>query len=570
MVHVDLIVRNANILTMDPRRPRARELAVLAGQVVAVDDVTGVSADRILDVEGATLTPGFGDAHNHMAWYGLAISELDLSEVHDLAELHQRVGERANRLSADAFVVGSGYDDNLLGGHPHRLDLDRVAGGRPVWLKHRSGHMCSVNTETLRRTGVLDGTVPVPEGGVVVRDGDGQPTGLLEEQAQHLVVSLVTPYSLEQLTSAVSQASRRYAAQGLTHVTEAGISAGWLGKSPIELAAYQAALRQEALDVRVQLMPTIDALHPLRSHPHDAMRLGLDLGICSGFGDDRLRIGPVKMWLDGSLLGRTAAMSEPFCGHDQRRGYFQGDPDALRQALIAAHVSGWRVAAHAIGDRAVDLALDAFEEARSKDPRPDARHRIEHAGVTRADQVNRMARLGVTPLPQMRFLHDIGDSMIAAVGPDRVDWLYRHMSLLRAGLRVPGSSDRPVADGAPLAGIESMVRRQTSSGRVIGPNERVDVMTALRAYTVDAAWIAGEEQRRGALAPGMLADFVVLGDDITAVDSDRIAATEVVTTFLGGLCTHGGARLNLTPQGHASSRSAGRPTSWPELRSPGS
>ncbi|MEO8851767.1 MAG: amidohydrolase family protein, partial [Allobranchiibius sp.] len=155
-----------------------------------------------------------------------------------------------------------------------------------------------------------------------------------------------------------------------------------------------------------------------------------------------------------------------------------------------------------------------------------------------------MAALGITPLPQIRFLHDIGDAMVAAVGPQRRDSLYRHASFLHAGLRVPGSSDRPVADGAPLAAIESMVTRLTSTGELVGPDERVDVLTALRAYTLDTAWIAGEEHLRGSLTPGKLADFVVLGDDVTTIDPSRISATEVVATFLGGECMHGADGLD--------------------------
>ncbi|MEO8850361.1 MAG: amidohydrolase, partial [Allobranchiibius sp.] len=412
-MHVDLIVKNANVLTMDEHCPTADAFAVLGDRIVAIGEVTTLRADRVLDLAGATVVPGFGDAHNHMAWYGLSLDEIDLGALTELTELYRVVGERAAQLPDEAFVVGSGYDHTKLGGHPHRTELDRVAGGRPVWLTHRSGHMCSVNSETLRLTGVLGGSAVVPKGGEVVRDSDGEPTGLLEEQAQNLVVSLVTPYSLDLLTSAVSRASARFAAQGLTHVTEAGIGAGWLGKSPLELAAYQQAIEQGTLDVRVQLMPTIDALHPVEGHADDPMTLGLDLGMRSGFGDDRLRLGPVKMWLDGSLLGRTAAMNEPFC-HDIRHGYLQDDPDKMRDALIAAHVGGWRVAAHAIGDRAIDFALVAFEEAQRRYPRPDIRHRIEHAGVTSTAQVQRMAALGVTPLPQIRFLHDIGDAMVAA------------------------------------------------------------------------------------------------------------------------------------------------------------
>jgi predicted amidohydrolase YtcJ len=231
-------------------------------------------------------------------------------------------------------------------------------------------------------------------------------------------------------------------------------------------------------------------------------------------------------------------MHEVFCDRHSH-GYFQDDPDLLRSLMMRAHATGWRIAAHAIGDRAIDLALDAFAEMQRAHPRPGARPRIEHAAVTTPEQIARMAELGVTPVPQARFLYEIGDTMAAAVGPDRAAGLYRHASFLRAGLRVPGSSDRPVAAGAPLLGMQSMVQRLSSRGAVIGPDERVDAATALRAYTLDAAWIAGEERGRGSLTPGKLADFVLLTDDVTAVEPERIADVGVVATFVGGRCVHG-------------------------------
>jgi predicted amidohydrolase YtcJ len=537
-VYVDLLVRNADIITLDPSRPRARSMAVHHGRVLALDPDDGIRGRRTIDAAGATVTPGFGDAHNHMAWFGLALDEIDLSRATDLDDLYRLVAQRAEQLPPDAYVVGSGYDNTRLGGHPHRRELDRAGGGRPVWLKHRSGHVCAVSTEVLSRVGVLSGAADAPTGGVVVRDGDG-PTGVLEEQAQNMVVGLVTPYPVDVLDRAVVKASEVYAAEGLTHVTEAGIGHGWLGKSPVELAAYQAARERGDLRVRVQLMPTVSALHELRGHEDDAMRLGLDLGVRTGFGDDWLRLGPMKIWLDGSLIARTAAVDEPFCDCGHGSGYLQDDADTMREQLLAAHRGGWRIAAHAIGDRAVDLALDTFEEAQRRHPRPDVRHRIEHAGITRPEQVGRMARLGVTPVPQHRFLHDIGDTMLAAVGASRAPYLYRHAQLLAAGIRVPGSSDRPVAEGAPLAGMQSMVERLSSSGVRIGADERVDAITALRAYTLDSAWVAGEEQTRGSLAPGKLADFVLLDQDITAVASSDIASTQVIATVAGGELTHG-------------------------------
>ncbi|WP_219415613.1 amidohydrolase [Pseudonocardia nigra] len=545
-MEVNLLIRNATIVTMDDGQPRARTLAVHHGRVLALDP-DGLRGRTEIDAQGAALVPGFSDAHNHMAWFGAALDEVDLTGLGDLATLYDRVAERAATLAPDAFVIGAGYDDTAIGGHPHRRELDRAAGGRPVVLKHRSGHVTTVNSPVLERIGVLDGSAAVPTGGVVVRDESGDPTGTLEEQAQNLVNVLLVPFATGDLARAIGKASAVYAAEGLTHVTECGIGGGWVGRSPRELAAYQHARAAGDLTVRVQLMPVADVLHPLPGHAEDPAGIGLDLGLRTGFGDDRLRIGPVKIFLDGSLVARTAAMLHPFCDRHSH-GYFQDDPDEMRARIVGAHAAGWRIAAHAIGDRAVDLALDVFAEMQRVHPRADARPRIEHAAVTTPEQIARMAQLGVTPVPQLRFLYEIGDTMAEAVGPERSDALYRHGSFLRAGLRVPGSSDRPVASGAPLLGMQSMVERYSASGAVLGPDERVDASTALRAYTLDAAWIAGEEHERGSLTPGKLADFVLLEEDITAVPADRIGTTGVVATFVGGRCTHGAEAMGLAGQ----------------------
>ncbi|GAA3748073.1 hypothetical protein HDA32_001600 [Spinactinospora alkalitolerans] len=537
---LDLKLFNARIRTVDDDRPRARTLGVFAGRVAGLDDaVADLPARTAVDCGGAVIAPGFGDAHNHMAWFGQSLDELDLEGAATLPALYDAVARRAAGLPADAWVVGSGYDDTAMGAHPHRAGLDRAAGGRPVWLKHRSGHMCAVSSEVLRLAGVLGGGADVPEGGVVVRDADGVPTGLLQEQAQGLVTALVMPYPVTELADAIGRASAVYAAEGLTHVVEAGIGLGLIGRSPVEAAAYQLARDRGALGVRVELMVAGDNLHPLRSHADDGIDVGLDLGLRTGFGDDRLRLGPMKIWLDGSLIGRTAAVTEPFCGHAHGSGYLQAGPEEMRALVVDAHRAGWRVAAHAIGDSAVDLALDAFAEAGRAAPRRDVRHRIEHSGVVRPDQLARYAELGAVPVPQPRFLHAVGDTMAEALGPERTPWLYRHRSFLDAGLRVPGSSDRPVAPGAPLLGMQSMVERRSSAGIVLGPDERVGPEQALRAYTIDAAWASHDEHRRGSITPGKHADFVLLADDPVEVDSGRIGGIGVLATFVAGECVHG-------------------------------
>ena len=536
---LDLKLVNARIFTMIDGAPVAHALGVLHGRIIGLDeDVLQLPARRTFDCEGAVVVPGFGDSHNHMAWFGQSLAELDLSGCRTLDELYDAVTGFASGLAEDAWVVGSGYDDTVMGGHPHRSDLDRCSNGRPVWLKHRSGHMFTVNTEALERTGVLDGSAPTPEGGTVVRDSEG-PTGLLEEQAQKLVTALMVPYPVADLVEAIGAASSVYASEGLTHVVEAGIGAGWIGRSAVELAAYVEARRQGLLRTRVQLMASSDALHPLHCHAADRRTFGLDLGIASGFGDDRVRLGAMKIFIDGSLIGRTAAVTEPFCDHDHGTGSFQLSIEELTQRIVDAHCSGWNIAAHAIGDSAVDVALDAFAAAQQELPRSEARHRIEHAGMVRPDQLHRFASLGVTPVPQPHFLYEVGDTMADAVGAEREPWVYRHRSFLDLGVRVPGSSDRPVAAGAPLLGMQSMVLRRTSGGATMSPQERVDAETALRAYTVDAAWAAGEEDQRGTLERGKLADLVFLSAHPAEVPPEDISRITVLATLLDGVCIFG-------------------------------
>lgn len=539
---LDLLVRDAHILTLDPGRPHARTLGVLHGRIVGLDDdVEALPARRVLDAGGATVVPGFNDAHCHTAWFGLSLAQLDLSTARSVEEVYAAVAARAAGQPPDAWIVGAGLDHHRLGGtHPHRDGLDRAADGRPVWLKHTSGHACVVNSPVLEQGGALTDGFTDPEGGVVARDTDGRPNGLLEETAQQLVQRQVLPYPVDTLADAIGAATRHYLTEGVTSFTEAGIGGGWIGHSPVELAAYQRARTNGQLHTRAQVMPASDVLHPLASHADDGLSLGLDLGMRTGFGDDRLSLGPVKIFLDGSLLGRTAAVTEPFCGcpHSPSTGYFQGDAQAMADTVIDAHRAGWTVAAHAIGDRAVDLALDTFARAQRAHPRPDVLHRIEHAGVVRPDQLSRFAELRVVPVPQHNFLHTFGDAMAAALGPRRTPWSYRMRSLLDLGIPVPGSSDRPVAPGAPLPAMQSMVERLTETGSPYGPDERVTALAALRAWTTGSAHATGFGDRKGLLLPGHLADLTVLDADPTRVAPGRIGAIGVLATAVDGVVAH--------------------------------
>lgn len=541
-MRVDSVFRGGSIYTLDPRHPYATQLAVVNGRVVALDDdVDDLVADEVVDLRGFTVVPGFHDAHLHTIHYGLSLNQLDLrsSRICTLAQLYQAVAERARVTPEGQWIVGAGYDQNKLGGHPHRRALDDAAPAHPVWLQHTSRHMGVVNSSVLRQ---ID-PQRIGSAGVVQIDADGQPTGLVQEQAQILVRELLHPYPLRELVDAIDRAHRQFVREGVTSVQEAGIGGGWVGHSPAELGAYQIAKAEGRLGVRTTVMVSADVLHPLGPAASESFDCHLDLGITTGLGDNWLRIGPLKVFADGSLIGRTCAMYEPFEGEPENCGLLQHDEQSLRQTILAAHRAGWQIATHAIGDRAVDLVLDIYNEALIEFPRRNHRHRIEHAGVTSDAAVDAMAHLGVIPNPQGRFIGALGDGMAAALGPTRVKGCYRQRSFIEHGLVLPASSDRPVVDGVPLAGMHDLVNQRTDTGQSFNPQEALTISQALHAYTVGSAFAAFLEADRGTLGVGKLADFAVLSEDLLHVAPQRIRDVTVVGTAVAGRVVYDQAQL---------------------------
>lgn len=533
----DLVLDNATVLTVDSAQPRAGSIAILGDRIVGVGP-TGTFADsdaHTIDLGGRTVVPGFNDAHNHMGGYGATLNEVPIQPgvAHSVEEIVDAIGRRAAETPDGVWVIGAGYDDNKLAErrHPTRYELDRVSPNNPVILNHTSGHFCVVNTAAMRLARV--GETEVPEGGVVAVGDDGQPNGLLEEQAQTLARALLHPRAIADMVQNLGAASDKYLSEGITSCQEAGVG-GILGtKEPLELAAYQQARRSGRLRVRVTLMPAVETLHATDHHVDDDEPFVLDLGLHSGFGDEWLKFGAVKIFADGSLIGRTAAMFDDFENEPGNNGYFQMDEARLHGLIMKAHRSGWQVAVHAIGDRAVSSVLDGYQSALDRYPRSDTRHRIEHCGMTRASDVGRIASLGVIPVPQGRFINEIGDGMARAIGDRRPD-CYRQLSFLDAGIVLPGSSDRPVVNGAPLLGMHDMVNQRTGDGEPFNPHEALTVDQALHAYTMGSAYASFDEGDKGSITAGKLADLAVLDQDITAIDPDTIGDTQVLATMVGG------------------------------------
>lgn len=310
--------------------------------------------------------------------------------------------------------------------------------------------------------------------------------------------------------------------------------------SRFDVAGYQLAKDRGLLGVRSTVMPYLTTLHPLddsnvQGHP----LYSLDLGLRSGMGDEFLRIGPTKVLSDGSLIGRSAFMCCDYEIDEGNRGYLQFPEQTLRERLIGAHLAGWQLAMHAIGDAALEVIMDIVAEAQQLMPRPDARHRIEHASMSSDRQIARMVQLGLVPVPQGRFIHELGDGVRAAVGEERQPLAYRARGFLDAGLVIPGSTDAPVVSADPILNIDALVNRTTSSGQPFTDAERLTVAEAVYAYTVGSAYAVHEETYKGKLLPGYLADFVVLSQDLYKIHSADIAKTKVLATVVGGEVSHG-------------------------------
>lgn len=511
---------NANIFTMDPDHPVAHDLGIWRGRIVGLDEaVTSLPVREIIDVQGATVLPGFIDSHVHLAWTGLKQSTPSVAPFQRVEDVLAVVEEAAasRTCGTSAWVDVMGYDQRALGRHLTAAELDTVSYGRKVFLMHDSGHGCVVNSAVLD---LLPADIPHQD-------------GFLAEGSMAAARRLRLPYAQTELADAVERAAHTCLAEGVTAVAEAGIGGGLLGHSPVELGAYQLLRDQGRLPLRVQLMAAGDTLRPLEAHRDDDIPRALDLGLRTGFGDDWLSLGALKIYTDGGMMARTAALTTPYAGMNHN-GQLQDDPDRLAQLIVDGHLAGWQLAVHAIGDRAADLALDAVERAQSLRHRPDARHRIEHAGLIRPDQLPRFAHLGLSAVVQPTFLYSFGDDYAEVMGEKRAPWMYRGRGFLDHGVTLVGSSDRPVTDGSPLRAIQFMVERGSASGRLVGPDEAITVEEALRAYTVAGAYACRWDDSAGSLTPGKRADLVVLGDDPRHIDPSRIGDIEVVATFVDG------------------------------------
>lgn len=493
---------------------------------------TGTSAELLdvapaaqrWDYPGATVVPGFNDAHQHITLIASESADLDLSgdEIDSPATLRRTLAERSAALPPDAWLIATRYDHVRIGAADRltRAELDAIIPDRPTIVVNIGTHWGVANSAALARGG-LDDSTPDPHGGELGHDSSGHLDGYLSEQAlfDFLYAPLATGDPVAPVTplgavvDGILDGAQTYLASGVTSVCDAMVG-------PRELQALQRA-RARGLGLRVNALLTYPFLPRLA-----------DVGLSDGFGDEWLRVGGVKAFADGAVAGRSCAVAEPFEGTDDT-GILTMDAAELHDLARAATEARIRLALHANGERAIELVLDALEAA---DPGPEERirHRIEHCTLVTPAIIERMRRLDLIAVPFGSYAYFHGDTLIGWYGAERLERMFAHRSLLDAGITVAGSSDYPCGPWEPLLGLQSCVTRTSRGGQPVGLSQRVSLREALALYTVGSATATGEDHVKGRLAPGYLADFTVLGADLMATDPRAIGQIPITATWVGG------------------------------------
>lgn len=529
----DLLILNARIRTLDDHGTVAPSLAAANGKILAVDashalECLAGPGTTVLDLQGRTVLPGFIDAHEHLSWFAEEPLKLNLSSdrIKSLSELLALIRSEAARLSPGEWIRGVLYDDTKMaeGRALTREDLDAAAPRHCVIVIHVSGHWAVVNSAALE-SGGLDERSPDPKGGALGRDpGTGRLDGRLIEMAmfnfafESLAVQplVVPPYPREVRRRALKSAARILNSAGICGVGDALTA-------PSYVTTYHDLAAAGELSLRVNMIIPYIFLPQLEK-----------IGLLGPWGSEWVKCTGIKIIVDGAIAGRTAALKDGYAHDPEDHGVLLISEQAELDEIVGRiHRAGYQACVHANGDLAIEMALKAIERAQTEDPRPAPRHRIEHCTLIDDALLAWMARLGVMALPFGSYLWQHGEKLLRFYGA-RAARMFAHHSFLKTGVRVAGSSDHPAGLYPPLLGVQSMVTRQTASGEVIGPDEKITLEEAFRMYTRYAAYAACEERLKGQLTPGRLADMVVLEQDPWESPADEISRIGTHMTIVDG------------------------------------
>lgn len=526
----DLILKNGKIVTMDSGRQIAQALAVRDAQIVAVGSNEHVAAcagpsTRIVDVGGKTVLPGLIDVHAHaIEWAkGLLRNEIDAAypNVRTIAEIVEKVRLRAGALPTGQWVIGFGWDDSKVEEHRYinRNDLDAVSPNHPVYLVHVTGHLSVANSLALKMAGISKSTVD-PAGGLIERDASGEPTGIFKDNAMGLVARVLPPDPPDLSERAAALVSEKAVEVGLTTIHD-------IWDSPEDMSGYQNARRNGRLKVRVQIVPGV-------RNVADAERVAR-MGIHTGFGDERLKVGAVKLFADGGMGARTIAVYPPGVeGDPENVGLLIWKSEDLQNAHRMLSQAGWQIVTHAIGDRAMDQVLDSYAAVQKDLHLQDPRFRIAHGGISTPAIQKRLKEQHVIVDGNPAFLYWIG-RYFSRYGAARTRWSYPGKSYFENGIMVGAGSDVSVTPISPWWGIYAAVtRKEMFSGEVFAPEERLSIDQTLQLYTLHGAYIGFEEKVKGSLEVGKLGDFIVVDRDVLTIPAEQLKDVKVLKTFVGG------------------------------------
>jgi predicted amidohydrolase YtcJ len=528
----DLILSNARILTMDAQGTVAQALAAKDGCIVAVGgdatigEMTG-SNTRQVDLGGRTIIPGIFDSHNHLMEVGAKLATVRLDECRSPEEMMELVRERAKITPPGEWIVGQGWNEGNFpdGRLPTRHDIDAATSEHPVLLQ-RFFNMDVLNSVALRLSGVGRDTWD-PEGGKIERDADGEPNGILRASAKTLARRLIPKPTLEQMKHSLRLACVEMHRFGITSVVDPGLY-------PEEVQAYQSFYRDGELSVRVNVMPS---WHGFRDEEQESAlnHRAKELGIYSGFGDEWLRLGGLKMAIDGGTSSRTAFMYEPFEGDAELVAFNRLPLDALERHFRDAQELGWDVGIHCCGDHAQDMAADSFAKIAREAPRPDARHNIIHAYFPTPRALDKMAEHRVAAVLQPTFIYWEGDLIFRDVGQSRAQNYKPARKYLDHGVLVTASSDvTSTVSVNPFVALYALVTRKNNLGHTVAPDQAITREEALRAYTAAGTWLTREERLKGTIEVGKVADLAVLDRDYFSVPDEEIKEIQVVMTIVDG------------------------------------
>jgi predicted amidohydrolase YtcJ len=530
---VDLILSNGRIVTMDAEGAIAQALAVKDGRIVArggdaaILGLTGPST-RHIDLGGRTVIPGIFDSHNHLMEVGAKLATVRLDECESPEEMMEMVRERAETTPPGEWIVGQGWNEgNFRDGRlPTRHDIDPATAEHPVVLM-RFFNLDVVNSVALRLAGV-DRHTQDPEGGKIERDADGEPNGLLRASAKTLVRRLVPKPTLEQMKHSLRLACAEMHRFGITSVIDPGLY-------PEETQAYQSFYQDGELSVRANVMPS---WHGFRDEEQEGAlnHRARELGIFSGFGDKWLRMGGLKMAIDGGTSSHTAFMYEPFEGDTEVVAFNRLPLDALERYIRAAQELGWDVGIHCCGDHAQDMAVGTFAKVAREVPRPDARHNVIHAYFPTDRALDQMAERHIAAVLQPTFIYWEGDLIFRDVGERRALNYKPARKYLDHGVVVTASSDvTSTVSVNPFVALYALVTRKNNLGHTIAPEQAISREEALRAYTSSGTWLTREEHLKGTVEVGKLADLAVLDRDYFSVSDEEIKDIQVDMTIVDGI-----------------------------------